>query len=134
MDGIKHRELVFFAGKPREGIFQKQKTVKKMECKDPNCFKHGNVKVRGNVFTGTVVSAKADKTITLKRTIAKFIAKYERYKKSTSKIKAHAPLCMNIKEGDTVRIGETRKLSKTKSFTVMEITQKGEGAIFNESD
>ncbi|MFH0954929.1 MAG: 30S ribosomal protein S17 [Candidatus Micrarchaeota archaeon] len=105
-----------------------------MECKDPNCFKHGQVKVRGNVFTGTVVSAKADKTVTIKRTIARFISKYERYKKSTSKIKCHAPECMGIKEGDTVRIGETRKLSKTKSFTAMEIIQKGEGAVQNESD
>jgi len=105
-----------------------------MDCKDPQCAKHGQIKVRGNVFTGTVVSAKADKTVTVKRSVAKFISKYERYKKTTSKIKAHAPLCMNIREGDTVQIGETRKISKTKSFSVMGVIKKGEGAIYNESD
>ena len=34
------------------------------KCNDPKCPKCGNIKIRGNVFTGIVTSAKADKTVT----------------------------------------------------------------------
>ncbi|MBN2127034.1 MAG: 30S ribosomal protein S17 [Candidatus Diapherotrites archaeon] len=76
--------------------------------------------IRGNVFTGKVVSAKANKTVTIERTLTQFNAKYERYKKIKSKIAAHNPPEINAKEGDTVKVGETRKISKTKSFIVLE--------------
>jgi len=77
--------------------------------------------VRGNIFEGIVVSAKADKTVTVERDITHFINKYERYKKVRTRIKAHNPESVNAKEGDRVRIGETRKISKTKSFVVMKV-------------
>ncbi len=82
--------------------------------------------VRGSILTGTVVSAKAPKTVTVERIITKYIPKYERYKKSKSRIQAHNPESINAKEGDVVRIGETRKLSKTKNFVVLEVIKKGE--------
>ena len=91
------------------------------KCNDPKCPKCGNIKVRGNVFTGIVTSAKAEKTVTVERQLVKKVRKYERYKKIKSKIHAHNSKCLSAKEGDTVRIGETRKLSKTKSFVVMDI-------------
>jgi len=93
------------------------------ECKDKNCAEHGNIKVRGNVFTGKVVSAKGNKTVIVERIITKKIQKYERYQKTRSKITAHNPECINAKEGDTVKIGETRKLSKTKNFVVLEVEE-----------
>ena len=77
--------------------------------------------IRGNVFEGKVVSAKANKTITVERVLTHYVAKYERYKKVKSKIKAHNPESINAKEGDLVRVGETRKISKTKNFVVMKI-------------
>ncbi|MCX6800939.1 MAG: 30S ribosomal protein S17 [Candidatus Diapherotrites archaeon] len=76
--------------------------------------------VRGNIFEGKVVSAKANKTVAVERELTHYVRKYERYKKIKSKISAHNP-GNRAKEGDTVRIGETRKISKTKSFVVMEI-------------
>ncbi|HZX20650.1 MAG TPA: 30S ribosomal protein S17 [archaeon] len=82
--------------------------------------------VRGAILTGMVVSAKAPKTVTVERRFTKYIPKYERYKKSKSKIKAHNPEEINAKEGDVVTIGETRKLSKTKSFVVLNILKRGE--------
>nr|AJS12512.1 30S ribosomal protein S17P [uncultured archaeon] len=94
--------------------------------------KHGaekNVKsfsVRGAVLTGKVISAKAPKTVTVERIITKYVPKYERYKKIRSKLRAHNPESINAGEGDIVRIGETRKLSKAKNFVVMEIVKKGE--------
>ena len=91
------------------------------ECKDKNCGKHGNTKVRGNVFTGKVISDKGNKTVIIERMLTKKVPKYERYKKIRSKITAHNPECINAQEGDTVKIGETRRLSKTKSFVVLEV-------------
>ena len=80
--------------------------------------------VRGNIFEGKVVSAKADKTVTVQRILTQYVQKYERYRKVKSKIKAHNPASMNAKEGDIVRIGETRKISKTKNFIVVEIIRE----------
>lgn len=81
--------------------------------------------IRGAVITGTVVSDKAPKTVTVERIITKYVPKYQRYKKTKSKVKAHIPTGMNVKEGDVVTIGETRKISKTKNFVVMEIVKEG---------
>jgi small subunit ribosomal protein S17 len=77
--------------------------------------------VRGNIFEGMVVSAKASKTVTVERDITHFIGKYERYKKVKSKIKAHNPSEINAKEGDKVLVGETRRISKTKNFVVIKV-------------
>ncbi len=94
------------------------------ECNDKKCPIHGEISVRGNVFTGVVVSAKPSKTAIVERIIVRYVPKYERYKKSRSRITAHNPDCIGAKEDDVVKIGETRKLSKTKSFVVMEVIGK----------
>ena len=60
--------------------------------------------IRGDVFVGTVISAKAPKTVTVVRVITHWVGKYERYKKVKSKLKAHNPDEIGAKEGDTVRI------------------------------
>lgn len=95
-----------------------------MQCNDPKCPVHGHLKVRGNVFSGIVKSAKAPKTVSVERLLFKFVPKYERYKKTKSRVYAHNPDCIAAEEGDTVKIGETRKLSKTKSFVVLKIEKK----------
>ena len=77
--------------------------------------------IRGNIFEGKVVSAKSDKTVTVERELIQYLTKYERYKKIRSRIKAHNPVSIGAKEGDWVKIGETRRISKTKSFVVMEV-------------
>jgi small subunit ribosomal protein S17 len=41
-----------------------------------------------------------------------------------TRVKAHNPESIDAKEGDTVRIAETRPLSKTKNFVVIEIVKK----------
>jgi len=95
------------------------------EKKEPEA-KHPETSVRGAIITGLVVSARAPKTVTVERGITRYIKKYERYRKSKSRVKAHNPEHINAKEGDVVRIGETRRLSKTKSFIVLEVLKKGE--------
>lgn len=79
------------------------------------------MKIRGNIFEGTIISAKSQKTVTVQRQITHYISKYERYKKVFSKIKAHVPKGIELKEGDKVKIGETKKISKTKNFIVLEV-------------
>ncbi|MDO8627236.1 MAG: 30S ribosomal protein S17 [Candidatus Diapherotrites archaeon] len=100
-------------------------TEAKTNCTDDKCAVHGHIKVRGNVYSGLVVSAKPSKTIKIERHFTKYVAKYERYKKIKSGLMAHNPECISAKEGDFVKIGETRKLSKTKNFVVLEILGHG---------
>jgi len=84
-----------------------------------------SISTRGKTFTGTVVSDKMRATVVVEWERRVLIPKFQRYKKQRSKIKAHNPETMNAKEGDIVRVQETRKLSKTKNFMVVEIvTQK----------
>lgn len=90
------------------------------QCDDKKCPFHGNVKVRGAIIEGIVVSNKPKNTVIVQREYLHFIPKYERYERRTTKINAHKPGCMEINVGDKVKIGETRKLSKTKSFAVIE--------------
>ncbi|NMA44218.1 MAG: 30S ribosomal protein S17 [Candidatus Diapherotrites archaeon] len=96
----------------------------KVETKKTSEGKEKTYPIRGNIFEGKVTSAKANKTVTVERIISQYAPKYERYRKIKSKIKAHNPTSINAKEGDIVKIGETRKISKTKNFIVMEIIKK----------
>lgn len=82
--------------------------------------------VRGAVLEGVVISARAPKTVTIERFITRYIPKFERYKKIRSKVKAHLPDGIVVREGDTILVGETRKLSKTKSFVVLSVVKRGE--------
>lgn len=90
------------------------------ECDDPHCPFHAHVKTRGRILLGKVVSTKMRGTITIQRDYAFFVKKYQRYERRNSKIAAHLPGCIEVEVGDTVRIAETRKLSKTVSFVVVE--------------
>ncbi len=89
------------------------------ECKDPKCPIHGSLRTRGAVFEGKVVSAKTRKTAVVEIPSLHRVRKYERLEKRRSKIHAHVPECMRVREGDFVRIAECRKLSKTKSHVVV---------------
>lgn len=96
------------------------------KCDDQKCWKHGDTKVRGERLEGTVVSTKAKNTAVVERAITKKLNKYQRWAKERSRISAHNPTCINAEAGDYVVLGETRKLSKTKAWTVLEIVRKAE--------
>lgn len=82
------------------------------------------ITVRGKTFTGKIVSAKMHKTVTVEWERRVLLPKFERYEKRRSRVKAHNPESINAHEGDLVRIQETRPLSKTKTFAVIEIIKK----------
>lgn len=97
------------------------------ECDDKNCPVHGGLKTRGRVFVGPVISAKMQKTAIVEWKRRNYLPKYERFEEKLSKVKVHNPPCINAKEGDLVKIMETRPLSKAKSFVVIEILGQEKG-------
>ena len=75
------------------------------------------------VLTGTVVSDKMDKTITVLVETYKNHPLYRKRVKSSKKYKAHDENGV-ASMGDTVKIMETRPLSATKYFRLVEVVQK----------
>jgi small subunit ribosomal protein S17 len=89
-------------------------------CADENCPFHGQLSVRGQTLEGEVASTSMDKTVVVEREYDVFVPKYDRYMTRRSRVPAHHPDCLDLAVGDTVRIAETRPLSKTKSHVVVE--------------
>lgn len=96
----------------------------KTTCEDKKCPFHGNLKIRGKILQGIVVSTRAQKTAVVERNYLHYIPKYERYERRHSRISAYNPTCIDAKEGDLVRIAECRPLSKTKAFVVVEVLKR----------
>jgi len=92
----------------------------KKTCNDRNCPFHGDLSVRGRVLEGSVVSAKMDKTVIVKRDYLHYVPKFIRYERRHSRIASHNPPCIDAKEGDRVIIAECRPVSKTVAFVVVE--------------
>jgi len=92
----------------------------KKSCADRNCPFHGTLAIRGRVLDGIVVSSKMDKTVVVQREYLQFASKYVRYERRHSRIPSHIPPCLDVKEGEKVRIAECKPLSKTVSFVVVE--------------
>jgi small subunit ribosomal protein S17 len=97
-------------------------TPPKRICEEEICPFHGSLPVRGKLLTGTAVSCKANKMIVVSREFPRPVKKYKRYERSSSKVHAFAPTCIDVREGDEVKIAECRPLSKTISFVIVEVT------------
>jgi small subunit ribosomal protein S17 len=114
---------------------KKEKKVKKermsdiaeAEEKDKECPFHGNLKLRGRIFEGKVIK-KFPRRVTIEFERRAYVKKYERYKKSKTKIHARLPKCLEkeIKVGDLIKIQECRPLSKIIHFVVIKILKSGE--------
>ena len=88
-------------------------------CADPKCPFHGDIKVRGIVLDGEIVSSKMQGTVVVRRERFSYVQKYERFEHRSSRILAHLPSCMHVKVGDSVTIAECRKVSKHVAFVVV---------------
>ena len=93
----------------------------KSECSDELCPFHGTLGIRGKLIQGKVVSAKAPKMVVVQQEYPRIVKKYKRYARSQSKIHAHRPTCIDVKEGDIVLTAECRPISKSVSFVVVEV-------------
>jgi small subunit ribosomal protein S17 len=89
-------------------------------CDDERCPFHGSLKVRGRLLSGRVVSAAGKSFVVVRMEYLHNVGKYSRGERRRSRISAHAPACIAVREGDMVTIGECRPLSKTISFVVVE--------------
>lgn len=89
-------------------------------CDDMNCPFHGSVSLRGRIFSGKVIKKDLNNTATIEWPRVAYLKKFERYEKKRSRVKAHNPDCINAQVNDQVTIMETRPISKTKSFVIIE--------------
>lgn len=103
-----------------EGLIPPQET-----CDDRACPWHGHIKVRGLVLTGKVIKAKMKNTIVVEREYLIYSRKYMRYEKRRSRIHAHKPPCIKVKEGEVVVIGETRPIAKSVAMVVLGVLKQG---------
>jgi small subunit ribosomal protein S17 len=78
---------------------------------------------RPRVRQGIVVSAKPDKTITVRIDVARRHRTYKKIVRSSSTLHAHDE-SNEANEGDTVRVVETRPLSRTKRWRLVEILER----------
>ena len=109
-----------------EKIEEKKQTEKEAPktagagCEDKNCHVHGSLKTRGKIFEGEVIK-KFQKRVVIQFERMVYVRKYERYKKSKTKIHARLQDCMkdDIQVGDMIRIQECRPLSKIVHFIVL---------------
>jgi len=90
------------------------------KCNDKHCVFHAGFKIRGREFIGVVVRTNAQKTAVVEWERLFYLSKYQRYEKRRSRLQVHNTLCMGIKVGDKVRIVESRPISKTKNFVIVE--------------
>jgi small subunit ribosomal protein S17 len=106
------------AQKPRDiGI---EVPAPKTSCSDDLCPFNGHLKVRGLQFVAKVVSDKMVGTVVVEKEHARYVSKFERYERRTSRHSVHSPPCLAAKMGDEVRVMECRPISKTVSFVVVE--------------
>lgn len=74
---------------------------------------------------GRVVSDRMDKTVTVRLERLVKHPLYGKYIRRSSKVHAHDET-NECREGDTVRIAETRPTSKTKSWQVVEVVERAQ--------
>lgn len=74
-------------------------------------------------YVGKVVSDKMEKTIVVEISTTRQHSKYKKRLKYSTKLKAHDEN-NSAKEGDIVRIMETRPVSKNKRFRLVEVVEE----------
>jgi len=85
----------------------------------PGTQERANRKVR----TGVVVSDKPDKTVIVEVTESVRHRRYQKTMRRTTKLHAHDE-ANDARAGDTVKIMETRPLSKLKRWRVVEVVER----------
>ena len=92
------------------------------ECYDKFCPFHGTTRIRGKITKGVVVSKKSRNSVIIRQDYVQFIKKYQRYERRNSRLACHLPECLrhDINIGDSVIVGESRKIAKTKAFIVLD--------------
>lgn len=91
---------------------------------DKNCPFHGKPPLRGKQVTGKVLRVNLGRTALIELERKVYIPKYERYQKRRTRLWVHNPTCLGIAVNDLVKVMETRKISKTKNFVIIQNLSK----------
>ena len=102
------------------GLPVKVPKKKPVENENNNPF-NGSLSIRGKIFEGVVINAKAKGTVVIERESLIDFTKFKRFGRSKNKIHAHVPSNLDIHEGDYVVAAECRPISKSVSFVVVEV-------------
>jgi small subunit ribosomal protein S17 len=102
------------------GLPVKELKKKPDENENNNPF-NGSLSIRGKIFEGIVINAKAKRTVVIERESLIEFTKFKRFGRSKNKIHAHVPSNLDIQEGDYVIAAECRPISKSVSFVVVEV-------------
>jgi len=102
------------------GLPVKELKKKPIENEKNNPF-NGSLSIRGKIFEGIVINAKAKGTVVIERESLIDFTKFKRFGRSKNKIHAHVPSNLDIQEGDHVVAAECRPISKSVSFVVVEV-------------
>jgi small subunit ribosomal protein S17 len=86
---------------------------------------HAPVEGARKVRQGVVVSDKADKTITVRIDVARRHRRYEKIVRSSNTLHAHDEN-NEAHEGDVVRVVESRPLSRTKRWKLVDVLEKAQ--------
>ena len=84
---------------------------------------HAAVEGTRRVRQGVVVSDKAEKTITVRIDVARRHRRYEKIVRSSSTVHAHDEN-NDANEGDVVRVIESRPLSRTKRWALVDVVER----------
>ena len=94
---------------------------KEADPNDKNNPFNGTLVIRGKLFEGIVVSAKAKNTVVIEKESPVYFTKFKRYARGKSSIHAHVPSNLEVQEGDKVLAAECRPVAKSVSFVVVEV-------------
>jgi small subunit ribosomal protein S17 len=117
--GAKSKARSVYRTRSREKAKARRATAPATEPLPPVERAHGRAKVR----QGVVVSDKADKTITVRVDIARRHPRYDKVIRSSSTLHAHDER-NEANAGDTVRVIESRPLSRTKRWRLVEVLER----------
>ena len=82
---------------------------------------NGSLTIRGKLFEGIVINAKAKGTVVIQKESPIYFKKFKRFGRSKNKIHAHVPSNLNVQKVDYVVAAECRPISKSVSFVVVEV-------------
>ena len=82
---------------------------------------NGSLTIRGKLFEGIVINAKAKRTAVIQKESPIYFKKFKRFGRSKNKIHAHVPSNLNVQKGDHVIAAECRPISKSVSFVIVEV-------------
>ena len=102
------------------GLPVKEPKKKALANESNNPF-NGSLTIRGKLFEGIVINAKAKGTAVIQKESPIYFTKFKRFGRSRNKIHAHVPSNINVQEGDHVIAAECRPISKSVSFVVVEV-------------